>query len=141
MAGTWQLPIIQAFTAHWEMQIKQMATFLKLCSNITNFKFFDWSSNMRLISKCLAFAATEAPRKLSNQILEQRETSFQSFCVYNLCEWLTERKCWSNWMSMRLSAPYWILFKIYNLLNIHLSMRCKSLHFCFIILYCHIVLS
>ena len=30
MTGTWQLAIIQAFTAHWEMQIEQILCILSL---------------------------------------------------------------------------------------------------------------
>ena len=60
MTGTWQFAIIQAFTAHWEMQIEQMAIFSKQCFNIKNFKYFKWEPNMRSISECLALAKTEA---------------------------------------------------------------------------------
>ena len=73
MRGTWQLAIIKAFTAHWEMQIEQMVIFSKQYSNVLHFRYFEQELNMRLISKCLAIAVTIKLRKLSNHILEQHE--------------------------------------------------------------------
>ena len=41
-------------------------------------EYFEQETKMRSIYNCLAFAATEALRKLSKHILEQRETIIQS---------------------------------------------------------------
>ena len=79
MKGTWQLAIIQAFKAHWELQIEQIVIFSKQCSNISNFEYFEWEPNMRSISKCIAFTTTAALRKLSNHMLEQHKTIIKSF--------------------------------------------------------------
>jgi hypothetical protein len=40
MAGIVKLDMIQAFTAHQEMKLKQMATLLNIGSSITSFKSF-----------------------------------------------------------------------------------------------------
>ena len=51
MAGTVQLAITQAFTAHREVKIKQMATLLNISSIITDIYYFI----QNLVRNCLMF--------------------------------------------------------------------------------------